>query len=83
MRQPSSAQPTPPAPSTAALDPEPAPSAAGATETVVRPDPGLARGRWEAPAWAFWAILAAVVIGMAAYVIARQRARARAAGKKP
>ena len=24
------------------------------TETVTRPDPGLARGKWEAPAWAFW-----------------------------
>jgi hypothetical protein len=28
---------------------------------VERPPPGLARGRWEAPAWLFWATAAAVV----------------------
>lgn len=48
------------------------PSAAPtATETVTRPDPGLARGKWEAPAWAFWVALAVVVIGVALYVAKR------------
>jgi hypothetical protein len=42
-----------------------------ATEVVSRPDPGLARGKWEAPAWAFWALLAIVLVGAAAYVLHR------------
>ena len=54
MQQPSSAAPPPPAPT--------------ATETVTRPDPGLARGKWEAPVWAFYVALAAVIIAAAAYV---------------
>jgi hypothetical protein len=41
------------------------------TETVTRPDPGLARGKWEAPAWAFWLALAIIVVGTAAYVLRR------------
>lgn len=41
------------------------------TETVTRPDPGLARGKWEAPAWAFWVMLAVVLIGTALYVLRR------------
>jgi len=41
------------------------------TETVTRPDPGLARGKWEAPAWAFWVALAVVVVGTALYVLRR------------
>lgn len=41
------------------------------TETVTRPDPGLARGKWEAPAWAFWLALALVVVGTTAYVLRR------------
>jgi hypothetical protein len=41
------------------------------TETVTRPDPGLARGKWEAPAWAFWVALAVVVIGTTLYVLRR------------
>jgi hypothetical protein len=47
------------------------PAAPTATETVTRPDPGLARGKWEAPAWAFWVALAVVVIGVALYVAKR------------
>ncbi|HVJ91356.1 MAG TPA: hypothetical protein VM580_16240 [Labilithrix sp.] len=46
----------------------PAPTA---TEIVTRPEPGLARGKWEAPAWAFWVILALVVLGAAAYFVRR------------
>lgn len=42
-----------------------------ATEIVTRPEPGLARGRWEAPAWAFWVMLAVVVLGAAAYLLRR------------
>jgi hypothetical protein len=41
------------------------------TETVTRPDPGLARGKWEAPAWAFWLALALIVVGTAAYLLRR------------
>jgi hypothetical protein len=41
------------------------------TETVTRPDPGLARGKWEAPAWAFWLALALVVVGSTLYVLRR------------
>ena len=41
------------------------------TETVTRPDPGLARGKWEAPEWAFWVALAVVVIGTTLYVLRR------------
>jgi hypothetical protein len=42
-----------------------------ATETVTRPDPGVARGKWEAPAWAFWVALAVVVVGLGLYVAQR------------
>ena len=42
-----------------------------ATETVTRPDPGLARGKWEAPVWAFWVALAVVVLGIGLYVAKR------------
>jgi hypothetical protein len=49
-----------------------------ATEEVRRPDPGLARGRWESPAWAFWVVLAFAVAGGLAWlavVLWRRRAR--------
>jgi hypothetical protein len=38
---------------------------AGATsgERVERPDPGLARGRWEAPPYVFYGVAAATLIG--------------------
>jgi hypothetical protein len=45
-----------------------------AGETVERPEPGLARGRWEAPAWFFYAVLAATVLGSIAWAF-RLRAR--------
>lgn len=41
------------------------------SETVTRPDPGLARGKWEAPPWAFWLALALIVTGAALYVLRR------------
>jgi hypothetical protein len=52
--------------------PDPSPAA---SETVERPDPGLARGRWEAPAWAFYATLAAVVLGALAWLAIALRMR--------
>src|SRR5438874_8122841 len=55
---------------TAPAAPAPAPSPT-ATEVVTRPDPGLARGKWEAPPWLFWVLLAAIVLGAAAYVLRR------------
>ena len=60
MLQPSSAS----APSA----PSPAPTA---TETVTRPDPGLARGKWEAPVWAFWVALAVIAAFSALFVLGR------------
>ena len=60
----------PPAP-----DPTPRPSegepAPTATEIVTRPEQGLARGQWEAPAWVFWVMLAVVLLGAAAYLLHR------------
>jgi hypothetical protein len=47
---------------------QPSPSA---TETVTRPEPGLARGKWEAPAWVFWVMLAVVLLGAGAYLLRR------------
>ena len=41
------------------------------TETVTRPEPGLARGKWEAPPWAFWVALAVVLAGTTLYVLRR------------
>jgi hypothetical protein len=41
------------------------------TETVERPDPGsLARGVWEAPAWAFYAGVAVVLLAAVLYAAA-------------
>lgn len=51
--------------------PLPSPSSESATEIVIRPEPGLARGKWEAPAWAFWAMLALILAASAAYLLFR------------
>jgi hypothetical protein len=37
----------------------------GPTEFVIRPT-GLAHGRWEAPAWAFWT-MGAIVVALAVF----------------
>jgi hypothetical protein len=55
---------------TPAVAPPPAPTPT-ATEIVTRPDPGIARGKWEAPVWVFWVLLAAVVLGATAYMLRR------------
>jgi hypothetical protein len=57
-----------------------APSAAAspgfaADDSLARPDAGLARGRWEAPAWMFWAVAAAALIGAVAWIALALRAR--------
>jgi hypothetical protein len=52
------------------LQPAPAP-----TETVQRPDGGLARGRWEAPAWAFYVVAAAALLGGIAWLAIALRMR--------
>ncbi|MBX3202052.1 MAG: hypothetical protein KF894_28230 [Labilithrix sp.] len=80
MRQPSpSPEPTSSAPATDTSE--------TATEIVTRPDPGLARGTWEAPAWVFWVMLAIVVLGAAAYLLRRlgvlRLGRGRAADASP
>jgi hypothetical protein len=45
-------------------------------QVVVRPEPGLARGLWEAPPWVFIALLGAVAVaalGWAAATFLRRR----------
>ena len=43
-----------------------------ATEIVHRPDPGtLARGRWEAPTWAFYVAGAVIVLASLVYLCVR------------
>jgi hypothetical protein len=42
------------------------------TEEVIRPEPGLARGVWEAPAWAFWVALAAALVAVGLWFAARK-----------
>lgn len=64
------------APKTAASPAAPSDSRAAvpggaATEKVSRPDEGLARGVWEAPAWAFWVVLGLVVVGATLYLLRR------------
>jgi hypothetical protein len=58
------------------IDASPAPSATS-TEIVHRPDPGsgIQRGKWEAPAWAFYAMAAFVVVLAAAYLVRRLQAK--------
>lgn len=69
MRQPDSSAPPGPAPT--------------ATETVSRPEPGLARGKWEAPAWAFWVALAVILVGVGLYVAGRMGMLGRIIKKAP
>jgi hypothetical protein len=57
-----------PSPTTSSSPPPAAPTS---TETVHRPDPGIARGKWEAPWWSFWVMLGAVVLFAAIYVLVR------------
>jgi hypothetical protein len=42
-----------------------------AAEATRRPEPGLARGVWEAPRWAFFVAIAAVVVLAALYAARR------------
>ena len=63
--------------------PEPAASAstpAATALTAASPPPtetGLAAGRWEAPAWAFWAVMIAAVVAGMAWVAVAVRGRGR------
>ena len=41
------------------------------TDCVCRPDPGLASGKWEAPSWLLWVLLAVALVGAAAFVVQR------------
>jgi len=61
--------------------PPPPLAAPTATEIVTRPDPGLARGKWEAPGWAFWAVLGIVLVFAGTYVLRRMGLLARAKPK--
>ena len=48
-------------------------------ETVERPEPGLARGRWEAPGWFFYAVAVAALVSAVAWIATALRARRRGA----
>ena len=66
----------PSSPSASASAAEAAPSAPApaktATEIIHRPDPGtLARGRWEAPTWAFYVAGALIVLASLVYLGAK------------
>jgi hypothetical protein len=47
------------------------------TESVQRPDGGLAAGRWEAPPWAFVLVAALAVAGSLAWLAIALRMRRR------
>lgn len=54
----------------------PTPSAPPApTESVERPPGGLASGRWEAPAWAFYLVAALTLVGGLAWLAVLLRSR--------
>ena len=61
----------------------PLPQAPQPTEEVVRPEPGLARGQWEAPAWAFWVALAVALVAVGIWVAARRGMLRRLFGVRP
>lgn len=43
----------------------------GPTEIVTRPDPGIARGKWEAPRAAFFVVIGLVVVFAVLLVLKR------------
>ncbi|MBX3227193.1 MAG: hypothetical protein KIT84_35345 [Labilithrix sp.] len=65
----------------AASSAPPPPAAPTATELVTRPEAGIARGKWEAPAWAFWAMLGVILVFSGGYVLRRMGFFARAKPK--
>jgi hypothetical protein len=64
-----------PASATSLPSASPASPPSVASETVERPDPGLARGRWEAPAWSFTVVAIAALLGGLAWLAFVLRAR--------
>jgi uncharacterized protein involved in copper resistance len=69
MNSPSaSAAPGAPAPKAAPSTATSAPPAAEAQIKVHRPAPGLGRGAFEAPPWAFYGLLGALIVATVAYV---------------
>lgn len=75
MAQSQAASQAPPAARAPATSASGAPSASAGpsapAELVTRPDPGLARGVWEAPPWAFWTALGVVVVAATLYALSR------------
>jgi hypothetical protein len=49
-------------------------------EAVVRPDSGIARGLWEAPAWVFYLVAATAIAGGIVWLVVIVRSR-RSSGK--
>ena len=50
-------------------------------ETVERPEAGLARGRWEAPEWFFYAVAVAAVVGGLTWIASALRAKLKGAAR--
>ena len=67
----SAATATPTATATTAATASARPLAAAETSTTRRPEPGLARGVWEAPRWAFFVAMVAIVVLAALYAARR------------
>lgn len=67
----------------------PAPSASPSVapeaprEIVTRPDPGLARGKWEAPKGLFYGAIAIVVVGALLITLGKLGVFARLRKKRP
>ena len=72
-----SRQPEGHARSAAVLQPATPSDAPAPTESVKRPDGGLAAGRWEAPPWAFALVAALAVVGSLVWLAIALRTRRR------
>lgn len=68
---PSPVGPVGPAGPTGPASAGPSPASTVSSEVVTRPDPGLARGRWEAPRAAFYGAIGLVVLIGALALLAR------------
>lgn len=54
----------------------------GPREIVTRPDPGLARGKWEAPRGLFYGVIVLVVLGAIVVTLAKLGVFARLRKKR-
>lgn len=56
-------------------------TAPAASETIERPEPGLARGRWEASGWFFYAVAIAAIVTGIAWIATSLRTRRKGASR--